>query len=153
MEEPEAREKRPLGVKVILLMMFVVSILGWLRGVVALVQWSWIEESGAYPGAWYIVLTGFIGGMAFLFCVVILWLRKRWSSRYVRWIFPVALVWYWLDTYLVARSPMAKVDLPFVTGMTLMATVFTWWVLHRQEKREMLKGDAEMGKELASEGE
>jgi hypothetical protein len=114
------------------------SLLGWVRLGQGLAGWSLQVELLGRPLAGYLVLSGLLWGLLGLLVAGLLWRRSEmaipaaWAGSIV---YPLA---YWLERFLLVRSPEEWTNWPFMLGATLLWLLLAGWTLVRRQTRAYL---------------
>lgn len=135
-----APERRPRSLTLFALGMLIIALLGWLRCILAIRQWTFLSSwAGVSPA--YLALSGAGVGLLGLLVVWSLWFRKHWALSLAQSAMLTFALAYWLDQIFVADHPfadpagVAKPFLPvnwlFAAGVTAVLLLYTGWVLRR----------------------
>lgn len=129
------RSSRPLWLKLLVWALLFLSLLGWLRLAESLARWDLLLAVGARPGPLYTAASGLLIGTLALVSAIGLWLRAVWAPGFTRAFVALWLLWLWLDRWLVASSPDALANWPFLLGSSvlILAIVFLALSLGRDQ--------------------
>jgi hypothetical protein len=88
------------------------------------------------PGipSWYLPVFGLLWGIAFLSAAVLLWFRRSWVPRFLKWMGAVYLVFLWGER-LLTRSDYAAQSTPFVVVLSVVLYGLMWILLSMQRVR------------------
>jgi hypothetical protein len=120
---------RTLELKLLAFGFLAASAFGWLRMVQAIVTWNWLEQIIPMPSPAYLAFSGAVWGLIGLFCAVSLWLRFKAAPLFARLAACSMVFWYWMERFLLTRSPQGWVNWPFSLGMTVVCLAFVFAVL------------------------
>ncbi len=125
--------KHPPFLLHILAMLFMVSFLINLNGIVQLVQsWNWLLAAGYTPHPVYVVFKSAFIGLASLFAAVALWLCRPLSPRFSQVLAVLVFIWFWLDRLLLTRNPLSFEHhlFPLLISLLILAFVgISSWLL------------------------
>jgi hypothetical protein len=129
---------RPFLLSTIRNILLGLSIIGWVRMAQAIAGWDFQEELLGRPLAIYLVLSGAIWGLCGLVVTVLL-LRRSHRAIHAAWIgaifYPLA---FWLERFLLVRSPQDHLNWPFMLGLTLIWLAMVTITLQRRSTRVYL---------------
>ena len=126
-----SRARRPFWLSLLAFCLALLSLAGWLRLVESISRWQFLLETGVQPGPFYLAVTGLLIGAAGLVAAMGIWFRKRWAPGYTRILAVLWLGWLWLDRLLVASSPTALANWPFLLGSSVLILVYVFGCLGR----------------------
>lgn len=122
----KSRSKRPLWLKILAFSLLILAILGWMRFFESVVRCQEFIHTGMRPGPWYTAASGLvIGGLA-LAAALGIWLRARWAPWFTRITIVLWLAWMAVDRLIIASSPDALANWPFLAGagILILAGIF-----------------------------
>jgi hypothetical protein len=135
---PEHR--RPLSVSLVAWMVFIVTILNFLRLGLTLYNWEFLTALLStdvifpiFPA--YLVATG-------LFWVVIglplawgIWRGNRWAPRLFLAELMAYSIYYWADRVFLPGYPQRNSDWSFAVGLNLLILVWSLWIMTRRKTK------------------
>ncbi len=130
--EDHEREKTAPGfaVRVVWYAIAVLSLAGWLRLWLSVVNWYWLANvAGVFPGPFYLAVTGALWGLVGL--ATLLWVLLR-RCRRVLVTFSAILFFaltYWLDRLFFAQVGGVGENVTFAVGITLLGLLYCCWAL------------------------
>ena len=89
--------------------------------------------------AWYIPLTGGVGGVAALVVLAGLWRGRRWAPTLTRWAVLSYLLWTWADRLFFAPTDFSRRSWPAAAIVSLLAFGWIWWGLSRSNVRAFFR--------------
>jgi hypothetical protein len=110
--------------------MLLVSLQGWIRFFVSLINWSIYTTLGVNPGAWYLAASGLFMGCVYLAAVVIVLFSIKRYKEISTFLLLGGLAGLWFDRIFVAASPEARTSLPFVLVSSAVLTVAAIGILY-----------------------
>jgi hypothetical protein len=108
------------------------SILGWLRLIQTLHDWSILVQLGAVPGPFYVAVSGAVWGLAGLPAAWGVWRRTSWSSLTGLGVGLFLAVSFWADR-LAFSSQSGFQNWPFALGVTLLWLVILFSLTANRE--------------------
>ena len=126
---PHAR--RPFWLSLLAFCLALFSLSGWLRLTESISRWQLLAEAGVRPGPLYLAVTGLLVGILGLVAAIGIWLRKRWAPGFTRILAVLWLGWLWFDRLLVASSPTALANWPFLMGSSVLILFCAFWGLQQ----------------------
>jgi hypothetical protein len=137
-----SRRKRPLNVTVLIVGVLLFTALNSIRFILSISYFGFLSSRLAISPI-YLVITGFIWGLAGLILVWGLWKVKFWAPRLMLTIALTYALYFWLDQiflseHMVSGSPSAiSVLLPvnwmFSAGVTVISLGYIAWVMNRSK--------------------
>jgi hypothetical protein len=115
------RQKRSLGLALLVLGLLVVSGYGWLRFEQAVLYWDLIANLDLPVGSIYFALAGFAWGAGGLVLAVALWFRRDWAPRWTRIGMAVIAASYWIERLWLYRSAESRYNLVFALVLSAFA--------------------------------
>jgi hypothetical protein len=114
------RPRRPLLLTLLFWIFILLSLLGWLRFVRALVDRSLIQEM-ANPGAyWYLLITGLCNGLTTLPVIWGMVRRAAWTPTLI-WVLSILFpVIYWIERLALWSDPTAADNWAFMLVLTFL---------------------------------
>lgn len=122
--------------KVLAVAFFLLAVMGWLRFEQALQNWNLLVELGAWPGPFYIAVTGIAWGLVGLVPFFGLLRRKSWAPAAARLAAFFFVLTYWVDKLWIDRSSTRLSNWPFALGASLIWLGYTHWVVSRRQHSE-----------------
>jgi hypothetical protein len=111
--------------------LFIAGIMGWIRFILALVNFDFYQSLGVQPGAWYLVANGFLIGIVYTLAGIIVLSRAENNKKIAVYLMFTGLAVVWIDRIFFARSIEAQTALPYSlvssAGLTVLATCLTYW--------------------------
>ncbi len=117
------------------LCLLVLSLSGWLRGIGSIMRWGQLTQLGVQPGPFYLTVTGLLVGLLGLAGAIGIWTRSRWAPVYSNLVVFSWLTWLWIDRLLIAVSPTARSNWPFLAGASVLLLVGVFLILQRGRDR------------------
>ena len=130
---------RTLELKLLSFGFLAASAFGWLRMVQAIATWNWLEQIIPIPSPAYLALSGAVWGLVGLFCAVTLWLRFKAAPLFARLSACGMVFWYWIERFVLTRSPQGWVNWPFSLVMTIGCLAFVFAVLASPRQRRFFE--------------
>ncbi len=127
----KTRSKRPLRLKILVFGLLILAMLGWMRFFESLVRWQEFTATGMQPGPWYTAASGLVIGALALAAAIGIWLPSRWAPWLTRITVVYWLAWTAFDRLVVASSPDALANWPFLTGAGILIIAVVLYALHR----------------------
>jgi|APDOM4702015248_1054824.scaffolds.fasta_scaffold55592_1 hypothetical protein len=131
--------KRPFGVTLLQWLVLLLSAWGIIRFLAAIRWWAVLIEFGAWPGPFYLAITGIAWAVV---GVLLLWgftRRKAWSQRAVLTALTVWQIEIWMER---AAHQSPTQNLPFaVTVSLLLAGVIIVTTLHRSTRYYLTRSE------------
>jgi len=103
---------------------------GWLRGIGSIARWGQLTQLGVQPGPLYLAVTGMLVGLLGLAGAIGIWARSRWAPVYCNLLMFIWLAWLWIDRLLIAVSPIARSNWPFLAGASVLLLVVVFLILY-----------------------
>jgi type III secretory pathway component EscS len=134
--------KRPFLFKLLVLSLLIISLIGWMRFIQSLYQWSYLVDFNIQPGPVYTAITGIVIGLSAGIAAVILWLRLPGAIKFVQITIVLLTAGWWLDYVLFTHTGDAFTNLPFrvTTNGLYLAFVFLYFqyapVIQRMRKQK-----------------
>jgi len=121
----------PIRLVVVVLGILLVSLQGWLRLALSLINWTVYESVGVLPGVWYLSISGLFSGCVYLAAAIFALFVGNRFRRYSSFLLLGGLTGYWLDRIFVSISMEARTSLPFSlissAGLTIAAIGLLYW--------------------------
>ena len=136
--QTETSTPRPSLLKLLQSVFLGLSVLGWVRLGQALAGWNLQVELLGRPLVYYLVLSGLLWGLLGLLVAGLLWRRSElaipaaWAGSIL---FPLA---FWLERFLLVRSPEDWSNWPFMLGLTLLWLLLAVVTLARRQTQAYL---------------
>ena len=125
------KKRRPWWLKLLALVLFILSLSGWLRLEQTVARWDSLVQAGIHPGPLYLAVTGAAIGITALVASVAVWRRVRTAPRLALLVLAVWLVWLWVDHLWIASSPTALSNAPFLLGASGIILAGAFYALRR----------------------
>ena len=138
--------KRPFLLKLLILGFLIISGLGWARLYEVIRLWDIFGAYSAENLLIYIAVSGGLLGLIGLCAAAGLLSRCRWAPNAARACAILCSGWYWLDRLLLAESPTADTNLPFVAALNFLVLIFTFIVLSLHSSMVSAGSNANAGK-------
>jgi hypothetical protein len=90
-----------------------ISLVGWLRLLVAIGGWNYLGEIAPAVLPVYLAISGMIWALIGMVSAVGIWFRKRWALILLGCAVVSFTVWYWLDRLLLNANPDANANMLF----------------------------------------
>ncbi len=113
-----ARHKRSTVLIILSGVTLAISLLGWLRLLVAVGDWDYLGEIAPAVLPVYLAISGVIWALIGLVSAVGIWLRRRWALILLGCAVISFTVWYWMDRLLLSANPEANSNWAFSLLMT-----------------------------------
>ncbi|MDO9088198.1 MAG: hypothetical protein Q7U53_18470 [Anaerolineaceae bacterium] len=126
----DGKKKRPFFLKLIVFSQVIIAVMGWLRVYQSLYQWDTLLQFEVRPGPWYSLLSGGLIGVLLMIGAVSLWLRLKWSQKYVQVSLLILSLGWWLDYLIFSQSSIAFYNLPFRIFANGIYLVFVFGYFH-----------------------
>jgi hypothetical protein len=98
-----------------------ISLIGWLRLLVAIGGWNYLGEIAPAVLPVYLAISGMIWALIGMVSAVGIWFRKRWALILLGCAVISFTVWYWMDRLLLSANADANANwlfsLVFTTGI------------------------------------
>ena len=117
-------------------MVLIIALLNWLRLIVVLRQWTFLQSLSPRPPVLYLGITGLVWGLLGTVLVWGLFFGNPWTPRLMQVSALIYAAYYWLDRLLIAESSTIASRWPFALGLTTLLLGFTFWVLSRPKVRQ-----------------
>lgn len=132
------RSKRPRGVTLLALGVFLLAAANWLRFWKGIGSYERLASLDLSVPPWYLPLSGFVWGSVGLAAAVGLWLERPWARRLTLGASVLYALAYWADRLFLASSAYLRQSIPFAALATLVWLAFIWIVLTRSSVRQRL---------------
>jgi hypothetical protein len=96
----------------------VISLLGWLRLLVAIGGWDYLGAIAPAVLPIYLAISGMIWALIGLVSAVGIWLRRRWALILLGCAVISFTIWYWMDRLLLSANPDANSNWIFSLVLT-----------------------------------
>jgi hypothetical protein len=133
------RPGRTIELWLLALGLLAVSLIGWLRLQLVISSWDFLSQNGIAPGPIYQAVLGSVWGAGGLVCATGLLLRQRWAPAVTRITVLVLVGWYWFDYAALTRAPDAADNWPYMLGLSLLCTLYTFGVLALERQKHFFK--------------
>ena len=113
------KHKRSLVLWILVAGLAIFSIGGWLRLIMTIQDWSFIQTLNLTAGAIYLALSGFLWGCGAVICAGLLWLEKRSGLYLTAGYIAIYTIWFWVDRLVITQSSTVKTEHTFAIGSTI----------------------------------
>jgi hypothetical protein len=90
-----------------------ISLVGWLRLLVAIGGWNYLGEIAPAVLPVYLAISGMIWALIGMVSAVGIWFRKRWAVILLGCAVISFTVWYWLDRLVLSANPDSNANILF----------------------------------------
>ncbi len=116
--------KRSAVLIILSVVTLVVSLLGWLRLLVAVGGWDYLGEIAPAVLPVYLAISGMIWALIGMVSAVGIWFRKRWALILLACAVASFTIWYWMDKLLLSANPEANSNWGFSLVFTICILVY-----------------------------
>jgi hypothetical protein len=123
-QSSHARQKRSAVLIILSLVTLSISLLGWLRLLVAIGDWDYLGDVAPAVLPVYLAISGMIWAVIGMVSAVGIWFRKRWSLILLACAVASFTIWYWMDKLLLSANPEAVSNWAFSLILTICILAF-----------------------------
>ena len=120
----QIRPKRSAVLIILSVVTLVVSLLGWLRLLVAVGGWDYLGEIAPAVLPVYLAISGMIWALIGMVSAVGIWFRKRWALILLACAVASFTIWYWMDKLLLSANPEANSNWGFSLVLTICILMY-----------------------------
>ncbi len=120
----QTRSKRSVVLIILSVVTLSISVLGWLRLLVAIDDWDYLGEVAPAVLPVYLAISGMIWAVIGMVSAVGIWFRKRWALILLTCAVASFTVWYWMDKLLLSANPEAISNWAFSLVLTICILAF-----------------------------
>ncbi len=115
----QTRPKRSAVLIILSIVTLLISMLGWLRLLVAIGDWDYLGEVAPAVLPVYLAISGMIWALIGMVSAVGIWFRRRWALILLGCAVASFTVWYWMDKLLLSANPEAISNWGFSLVLTI----------------------------------
>jgi hypothetical protein len=123
-QSSQTRQKRSAVLIILSLVTLSISLLGWLRLLVATGDWDYLREVAPAVLPVYLAISGMIWAVIGMVSAVGIWFRKRWSLILLACAVASFTIWYWMDKLLLSANPETITNWAFSLVITICILAF-----------------------------
>ena len=120
----QIRPKRSAVLIILSVVTLAVSLLGWLRLLVAVGGWDYLGEIAPAVLPVYLAISGMIWALIGMVSAVGIWFRKRWALILLACAVASFTIWYWMDKLLLSANPEANSNWGFSLVLTICILMY-----------------------------
>jgi hypothetical protein len=135
MAEMISKPRRPFVISLLSLVFLALSLAGFTRLVLTLVNAGLLDELNARPGVAYLAADGALWGLAGLPVAYGLWTGRRWAPRAAIVAGMVIIFTFWLDRFIAASNSGTPPNNAFALAVTLLGMGFLYWAVTTPRSR------------------
>ena len=130
--------RRPFSVTFLIVVVLIFTSLNVFRMITAIRTWEFLSVLLPDVSIIYLVITGAIWSMVGFPLSIGLFSGRKWSLPMTRIAVILYISYYWVDRLMVAERSAIASRWPFVSGLTILLLVLTFWILGRPKTKEFL---------------
>lgn len=136
-----SKPRRLFSVTLIAWMVFIITIINFLRLGLTLYNWEFLTEllspAATYPlFPIYMAVSGLVWGVVGLPLIWGIWRGKMWAPRLLLATLLFYSIYYWLDRAFLPGYPQRNSNWPFAMGINLLILIWILWVMTRQKVKD-----------------